>query len=1448
MLEHSKIVAADHFHYSSHPPLENLDRIIPWANLGGSFSLPVDIDAYGLLDDSSGTRILLQSIGGNDEILTIESTTDAINDVVFEFEMTSAHLPATADANNYCSVTCQTKTRLMNLFFTQTGVLYGDGALPTGSIESTVEYLSGRRRWRVMIDDTTGAYSVWVYTGHAWLQLLEHTALLNLDVSYLELACKGSASTPVVLYFWEYRLYSAAADPVFPEAVIESDEMTHVGVVTELDGSTSLGVVDYVWKFTPATESETEIAEESYSKLVFVTPGLDVVTFMISGLGIEGDRYVLNIVDAALSITLDDEVITLSYPAGTTFDALQTALLIAGDPAHNPAVSALMKANSVGGANDLPAPAVAPGDFYRFDGGRTSTAADAVFTPDSTGVYLASLSVRSNSGLWNTDTYAIGVSPLNSVFGSVPDVSLLRRQIGGWWMDIENRKQIEAAWGGSGQMAASDLLDILQTRMTRVFDNIPDFWRKRWYGLQMHHEFSASSDVVATQHTAYGLRGIVVPTDDYDDDATSTTMVPQSITYNYPVNLDGMGAQRYLTLPTGGSWNDLSEITLGVIVTIAGSVLQVTSADANMVTCSVITDGGVLGDFATFSVTSVASGSVSGTERLFLADITVSSSTELSCPQDTVPSRDLVDAGSNYGYVFDTATNKIRLAHGLFSSDAQPGDYFVINGSPRNIVAVTANEVELSDLPYDTPSYPSGYFSWSIWRPVAWFLWESVGYVHLPDVDEVYNVGDLLMLHARGFGQVDKVAVTIHYIDAVNHRFYFSLNDLYKGLLVTRSAWGSLDLTCSAIMRTNYLPLPEHTHFVPVIRTTLLVDTPALMLNEDFQVTDGAVILDTPYDTDNTPPASLWAENMLLYNWYASETWGALTGITIDEVSDPETYVPLVRSIYDQRMFGPWKFMMERAAAGIMGLPFAVDGGLVTEQGDGWFNVAGLNKGGRVYHTDYPRDMRVLDPDTGLYSAELFVGEFQSLDSRLQIMDRVDDSILFDTYKTAKMAEGHADWWHDFLVVVQHTAATATSPWSTLVEYVRDSKPIWTDFKAAVKFEFEEQIEVLDELTLKYKRFFFDVPTAVVYPDSPLVMGSAHMFDDPVFGPDGPDFEFVADGGSNTTVTRAATDFTALGARRGCIVLNKTQGAFGWVTHVEVGTIHVEYGMRDHATPPNDTIVNVNTDEIRVVDGGFRWGLPFDIPLRGVAGPATNANQIEFIPFTGSVDYKGDPVTKDLRYYAADLGQHNIRGWTVRNRTVAPGVPPYPEDTVVDEIGPDLAQLTTGIPGQAPGDIIEWEPPTGVGAHIFGDPEIRGPMAHPYMMVSSFNDAIPGAYAFPAITPPWLTTNPLKLFDEMRPDPPFDTGVLPGDPIIPIVRNMTPLGSAPLVAVEVLGHYFAGVVAPNVTLGGVPVIGLIVTGDWKLNFLVPALGSGFHDLVVTDPNGSTTYEYPFVIP
>jgi len=1423
-LEHPKIVAEDFFRYSSYLPLRSIDRVEPWEVLGAGISTPVEDGSFETITDALGTRILLQSLNGNTNAFVLTADANAEHGVAFDFELTPTLLPPPS-STELLTFTLQTKAYVAVLFFTDLCVYYGDLLGPASSVQNSGEIVAERRRYRLFVDDDTGDAAMYAYIDGSWTLMQEWTAQANVAASAASVTCVGTLTAPTAMFLWDLRMFNVSVAPQDPTADIAGTMNTSAGLITTLDGSGSIdplgGALDLVWFLTAPEGSDTTITEESTSTVALTTIGLDVITFMLPGLGIDGDLYVLDIgtwIGTTKSITLDDRVITIRYPAGTTFDALQVALLIASDAAYNPAVSAIMTAASVGAANDLPVAEVS-----RFDGGRASTADTVALTPDITGVYVVGLGARSATGIWDVDTFALAASPLNVVFGSAPDVGFIRRQVSGWWKSIENRKQIEAAWGGSAQIAASDLLDILQTRMTRIFDRIPEFWRKRWYDLKMQYSFNAVSTVTATQHTEYALRGVATPVDDYDQDATGMSMTPVAVTYNQPVTMYGSGDTRYLELPGVVSWTDLPNVVLGATAVVGGTTMRVTAIANTLVTATVLVNGGVIGVFATITVTGVASGNVSGRTREFLANITTSLITSLACPQDVIPTRDLVDAGSSYGFVF--AANTIHLSHGQFSADAIAGDWFIAGGVPHLITAVTANSVTLTDLPFTTPTLPTGFFTWSIYRPVAPIIWEAMGYVDVPDQDTDFCAGDMLLLHARGLEQVDKVYATVRYIDQSRDRYYFSLNDLYNGLLLTRSAWGELELTCSGIERGNNIPLSEYTHFVPVIRTTLLVDSLALIVNEDYTVVNGTVVLAEGYDVLNTPPPSLWAENMLLYNWYASETWGALVGVTLDEVVDPEVYVPLVRSIYDQRMYGPWKFMMERAAAALIGLPFAIDEGTVASSGDGWLGIQGLNKL-RMYHTDYPADLRVYDTDLDEYTEVQYAAQFQALDTRLRIVDRVDDSSLFNTYKAIQMAVGHADWWHDFLVSVKHTAAPG-APWSELLDYIRESKPIWTDFKIAVQFNFEAQVEVNDELTLRVKHFFFDVPTACVYPDCPLVKGSAHMFDDPVWGLDGVDYSFTADGGSNVAVTLAAADFAAEGVRRGCVVLNETKEAYGWVTHVTVGTIHIEYGMKNEAG--DDTVTNVATNKMHVVDGGFRWGFPFDIPLRNVSGALTLPTRIEFTPWATSVDYKGNVVTKDLEFFGVD------RGWTVRNRTVAPGVPPYPESSVRDvDTVTNVARLETAIGGQAPGNIIEWEPPTGVGVHIFGDPEIRGPMAHPYLKRSSFVAGVTNAY---------IHLSKAALFDETRP---MLYGYIANP--LPIVTKMTPLTGAPLDTVTVIGHYFLGVAAVgSVSLGGILVVP-VHTGDWKFTFVVPGLGPGSHDLVVTDPNGPTTYEYPFVIP
>ena len=1405
MLVHPKLVSQDLYHYASSRPLVNLSALLTYIDLDATLATaPVEAGAFGSITVDGVTCLLLQSIEGSNNKVSVIATSAEDEVVSFDFDVLPVLLPPLLGSDGQIELRACTTNFAASIYLSADGIGLGAPGIINLKVQNTGDVATARSRYRIVVDDSSGECKFYVIgTASASLLGTWVTGVVGALDAGGHVLCSGDVTTPVATRVYELRGMLGGNEPEVPIVSVVGATNADIGVLETLDGSGSEdpggGDLDLLWSLSVPSTSDTAITEETTPEVEAATPGGATITFSLSGLGLLGDRYFLQLANGdTMALEIDGYVISLTYPEGTLFDALRIAIESSSDPAYNPDVAAILSIASSGEDTDLP-----DAGNWNFKDGVYSSAETLIFAADVKGVYIAYLSARSSTGVWKTAEHPIAAEPVSVVYGSSPDVGFIRNQVANdWWRKIEGHKVFEQAWQGSAQILSSDLLDVLQTRLTRVFNAIPEFWRKRWFGLKMHHEFKTVAEVTTFQNVLYALRGAAAPSDDYDGDGTTHVMVPQNVVLYAPLVVDGAGDVFYLMLPEDMTWEELVYLSPGSRVTVGTNVYRVVSVDGAVAEATPVAGQGQPTQVGAFSVLGVASGAVAGTERDFMVSATTSAVTEIGCPQDGIPSLDLVDAGNDYGYEFDA--NILRLQHGYFSADTQAGDWLLINGAPRNIVSATVKEVVVEALEdFVPPAIPTGYFTWEIRRPVTSVVWDSAGYAVIENMEDYeFGHGDLLRMHVRGPDDVtEQLYVTLLHVDDANSRYYFSMYDLYYGLSLLRESWGDLDVSCSAVVRGNNIPLPDTTHHVPVIRSTLDVDAPAFCVNEDYQIVDDKVVLDDSYTKSSVPPQSLWAENMLLHNKFAGETFGAMVGVDIEDVKDPAVLVPTIRSVYDQLMYGPWKVLLERSAGAIVGVPFAAAPGTVASLGDDWVGIDGLD-GLRMYKTESPpTDLAVND----------FISEFQLLDTRVHVVDRVDDSMYFSTYRTLK---SDPDWWHDFLVVVQHTAA-ALAPWRTLQEFVRKAKPIWEECQLVLAIEVEAELDIDDAVVMHAKKYLFDVPTGCVYPDAPLVKGCAHMMDDPVFSAFTP-IDFTATGGSNIAVQDSEADFVTAGVKRGCVVLNLTKEAWGWVTRVQTTELETLYGMKDESG--DDDVVNEADDEIRLIFGGFRFGITFDTPLRSVAGVATDATTIVFQPADG-VNYKNEVVSKDVEFYGID------RGWIVKNRSFPDAV------GVVEEVDTDTDQITlagAGIVGQAATDVIEYYPPTGIGVHVWGDPELRGPQAHPYMKSSTYDGA---KYQHDGL---------VVLYDEDYPIPP---GML--DDPIPVGCKLSAESADPGQNVDIYGHYMKGVTGVSVGVTASPAI--IVTKDNIVRFQVPVVDPGVYDLSITDPNGTYVMEAVFEV-
>jgi hypothetical protein len=269
----------------------------------------------------------------------------------------------------------------------------------------------------------------------------------------------------------------------------------------------------------------------------------------------------------------------------------------------------------------------------------------------------------------------------------------------------------------------------------------------------------------------------------------------------------------------------------------------------------------------------------------------------------------------------------------------------------------------------------------------------------------------------------------ILFINGDDH--YFSLQDAYFGLPTLRDRLPTLRmLSVGEVLRTNRPPVPEYLSHLPVVRSTLLVTSPAMRTHEDFEVEDGELVLNEPYTKDSLPPYSLWAENALLHNWFASDTLGEAVGVPLSDFPDGDTYVPALRALTQQLQYGPWKDLLERSFGILCGMPFNAKIGKVSEIVDDlWYHVI-FGDETRAYRSENPTERMTLGT---------ILAPYELLDTRVRVMDYVADGSSFDHYKELEEDIG----WRNMFVILGRDGAFRNVSFPTLLNFVRRAKPAW---------------------------------------------------------------------------------------------------------------------------------------------------------------------------------------------------------------------------------------------------------------------------------------------------------------------------------------------------------------------------------------------------------------------
>ncbi len=622
MLNHPTLSSSEFFHYSPDRPSRNLLLLGEIAALDATLvTLPAVDGAYSFATIDGRNTLQMQSVTGAEAAVQVLQVVD--DDSFFEFEVDPTLLPSTASVTSYLRVHGATPSFEAVVYFSQAGLYRGvPTAVHAKLIDSeTVAITGGTFRLTLTAAGDATLYHLVdneVSSSWSWTAVAAGGGFDGLQVELL-----GTFSSPVTARVYQLRSGNVITEPAPATFEIDGVSSSYIGVLTSLDADSvedpDAGVVEYLWELTAPPGAPTYVTEESAASVVLTTPLLKTVTFSMKDVDTTGNTYILRIVDAApVALSVSGLVITLQYPVATTpYQDIRLALDSAPDDSYNPAVAALLEVSTSDDAEDLPAAGV-----YLFSGGAISTADSLSVLLSAKGLFVAYLHILSTRGTWSTEEYPISVSNSSVVFGSVPDVSFINRQVAyEFWKKIEGREKLEQAWQGGAQILASDMLDIHQTRMTRIFDKIPEFWRKRWYWLPMYEEFSGKTDITLPETTGYALCGVSYPTDDFDGDVTTFTMSAVTENVYHPVTVSKVGQFYYILSTQGLPWLDNTNVTLGSTVLVGGGTYEVVSVLLDELKCTLLSGSGTQGGYSSIQVTGYASGPVSGTVRSCLAQI-----------------------------------------------------------------------------------------------------------------------------------------------------------------------------------------------------------------------------------------------------------------------------------------------------------------------------------------------------------------------------------------------------------------------------------------------------------------------------------------------------------------------------------------------------------------------------------------------------------------------------------------------------------------------------------------------------------------------------------------------------------------------------------------------------------------------------------------------------------
>lgn len=607
----------------------------------------------------------------------------------------------------------------------------------------------------------------------------------------------------------------------------------------------------------------------------------------------------------------------------------------------------------------VPAPRTAS-EFkvLRQRGVQGANTARPTFYMDVTGAYRFTLRVFDGQ-LYSPDADVI-VNSLESEIarGVIPDVSFVWTHLGSFWGLVEGREPLEEVWSAIAQITAAEMLTLWQHDAAKGVQGVPRLLQRKW----LHYDLATEEplpDLTSVGILLAGVTSEVIP-------AAGLAVSGQ------PVRVESAGVSEVVYL-TGASLT-------------ATQIAEQLSAKLG----------------PKYRATAYSDGS-DGRVCLhadFLFQVT-------EAPTSVFPTGAINGPLLGTGGV-PVGLSGYRVGTSLAGVGVRPGDYLVLGDTSHEILSVSSDPLdpsELQRLVLATPPALAAPSDWRIARPTTSKYLDFYGMLAADgDVARVElelsdgslltalvpvwgatEAGGSLLLDASacvgGSGEVTRARLA-----GVLRGRFSRLDPLVKEIPYLQRRIRSGD--DAEVLRQNVDFFLETFRGHPCIRF-VAGPGPSVWVDADGQ--------------PELPPDRLWAETTYLDNRPTIEAqYGIPMGFTLDDYAKLPgnlDYVSIVRGLWFSSLNGPAVYNLRVGAQILLGLPFAEEAGVIEEIDtefsvtQGRLLVRDLAPPNIVRSYTYPKTLELeLHPGTGAaYTVGDQVAQFAPLVSGVEVLDYIKD-------------------------------------------------------------------------------------------------------------------------------------------------------------------------------------------------------------------------------------------------------------------------------------------------------------------------------------------------------------------------------------------------------------------------------------------------------------------------